>query len=67
MKIIIEEIIFIALLSKRFSKYSGIVDAFKVLVISLVRLPKIDQASNEPIIALPIPIQVEAMPNFQPN
>ena len=32
-----------------------------------VRLPKITQARSEPIKALPIPIQVDAIPNFQPN
>ena len=33
----------------------------------LVRLPRISQASSEPIKALPRPIHVEAIPKFHPN
>ena len=36
-------------------------------VMILVRLPRMTQASSDPISAFPIPIQVEAIPNFQPN
>ena len=51
-----------ALDSNRLQKKSGIVAADKCLVITRVLLPKITHASNEPIIAFPIPIQVEASP-----
>ena len=55
------------LLSNLFPKNSGIVAVFKCCDISLVLLPRITHANSEPISALPIPIQVEAMPNFHPN
>jgi hypothetical protein len=55
------------LLLKRFSKNSGMVDAPKCLVIRRVRRPSKNQAKSEPISALPIPIQVDETPNFQPN
>ena len=59
--------IFSALLSKRLPKNSGMVAELRCCVIMRVRLPKIAQARNEPISALPKPIQVDAIPNFQPN
>ena len=39
----------------------------KCWVMILVLLPSTAQASREPMTALPIPTQVEATPNFQPN
>ena len=55
------------LLSKRLPKNSGIVAESKCWVMMRVRRPRIIQASIEPINALPRPIQVDAMPYFQPN
>ena len=55
------------LLSKRLPKNSGMVAELRCWVIMRVRLPRITHASSEPIKALPMPIQVDAMPNFQPN
>ena len=52
---------------KRLPKKSGIVFESMCCVITLVLLPRIIQARREPKSALPIPIQVEARPKFQPN
>ncbi len=52
---------------KRLPKNSGMVALFKCCVIMRVRLPRMTHANIEPISALPMPIQVEAMPYFQPN
>ncbi len=64
-------IIYAAILSAgllyRFSKNSGIVALFRCWVISLVHLPRIIQGRSEPKTAFPIPIQVDATPNFHPN
>ena len=45
----------------------GIVEEERCCVITRVRLPSTAQASSEPIKALPRPIQVAAIPYFQPN
>ena len=55
------------LLSKRLPKNSGMVAELRCCVMMRVRLPRIAHARNEPIRAFPIPIQVEAIPYFQPN
>ena len=54
-------------LPKRSPKNWGIVAAPKCWVMMRVRRPSTTQAKSEPSSALPMPIQVEAMPNFQPN
>jgi len=54
-------------LKKRFPKKSGIVALCRWCVRRRVRRPSILQASSEPMMALPIPIQVAARPYFQPN
>ena len=56
-----------ALLSNLLPKKSGIVLEFKCFVMTLVLLPRMIHARSEPITALPIPIQVDATPYFQPN
>jgi hypothetical protein len=43
------------------------VDVFKYCVCKRVLLPRIIHAIREPITALPMPIQVDAIPNFHPN
>ena len=48
-------------------KKSGIVRLDRCCVMILVRLPSISHASSEPMKALPRPIQVDAIPKFQPN
>ena len=63
----IDAVIFRALLSNRFSKNSGIVAELKCWLIIRVRRPSTTQASRLPNTALPRPIQVEARPYFQPN
>ena len=59
--------IFSAGLWKRVSKNCGMVALERCWVMMRVRRPRTTQASREPRIALAMPIQVEAMPNFQPN
>ena len=56
-----------ALESYLLPKNSGIVREPKWFVIRRVRRPNTTQAKSEPRKALPKPIQVEAMPKFQPN
>ena len=67
MKMMIDAAIFRDFASKRFSKKSGIVALCRCCVMTRVRRPRMTQAIREPMRALPMPIQVEAMPNFQPN
>ena len=67
MKTMIDATILSAGLKYLFPKNSGIVALSRCWDISLVLLPKITQARSEPKIAFPIPIQVDAIPNFQPN
>ena len=54
-------------LSKRVPKKSGMVRELMCWVISFVRRPSTSQASSEPMTALPMPIQADEMPYFQPN
>ena len=54
-------------LLKRVPKKSGIVRLSMCCVMSLVRLPRTSQASNEPMTAFPIPIQADDSPYFHPN
>ena len=49
------------------SKNCGMVAESRCCVMIRVRLPRMTQARRDPISALPIPTQVEAMPYFQPN
>lgn len=51
----------------RLAKKSGMVADSKCLVMTRVRRPSTTQASRLPMRALPMPIQVEATPKFQPN
>ena len=67
MNTMIDAPIFSPLLSKRLPKNSGMVAELRCCVMILVRLPRIAQARKEPTSALPIPIQVDAIPYFQPN
>ena len=67
MKIIMEAATFREGALKRFSKKSGMVALERCWVMMRVRRPRMTQARSEPIMALPIPTQVEAIPNFQPN
>ena len=53
--------------SKRLPKKSGMVRLSMCWVMTRVRRPSTIQASMEPRKALPSPIQVLAMPKFQPN
>jgi len=67
MNIITEAPIFNGLLPNLFPKYCGMVAESRCWLIILVLLPSTTHARSEPIIALPIPAQVAAMPYFQPN
>ena len=67
MKIIMEAAIFRDVALNRFSKKSGIVALDRCCVMIRVRRPRMTQAISEPIRALPMPTQVAAIPNFQPN
>ena len=67
MKTMTEAPIFRPLLWNRWPKNWGMVAESKCWVMILVRLPSTAQASREPMMALPMPTQVEAMPYFQPN
>ena len=67
MKVMTDATSFSFLDPKRRPKKSGIVLLSRYWVISLVLLPRITQASRDPIKAFPRPTQVEAMPYFQPN
>ena len=67
MKMMSEAVTFKLWLSKRAPKNSGMVALSKWCVMRRVRRPKMTHASREPMKALPMPIQVEATPNFQPN
>ena len=66
-KMITDATIFRALLSKRWPKNSGMVEEERCWVMTRVRRPRTTQARRLPMMALPRPIQVEAMPYFQPN
>ena len=66
-KVMMEAATFRDLLSKRSPKNWGMVAESKCWVMIRVRRPRMIQAIMEPIRALPRPIQVEAMPYFQPN
>ena len=66
-QITIEAAIFSEGAEKRFSKKSGMVALPRCCVMTRVRRPRMTQARKEPMIALPMPTQVAAMPNFQPN
>ena len=59
--------IFSPRLWNRLPKKSGMVADSRCWVIIRVRRPRMTHAISEPMTALPMPIQVEAMPNFQPN
>ena len=59
--------IFKAVEPKRASKNCGIVALPRCWLIMRVLLPRMTQARREPISVLPIPIQVDAIPYFQPN
>ena len=65
--IIREAAIFMPWLWKRLPKNSGMVAEERCLLMTLVRRPRMTQASRLPIRALPMPIQVEARPYFHPN
>ena len=65
--IMIDAIILRVLSPNLLPKKSGIVALPSLCVIDLVLLPSNFHARSEPINALPIPIQVDATPNFQPN
>ena len=67
MKVIMEAAILRFSFPNLLPKNSGIVAVSRCWVMILVRLPRIRQAIREPIRALPIPIQVDAIPYFQPN
>ena len=56
---------FKGLLLKRLPKNSGMVAELKCCVIMRVRRPSTTQASMEPMIAFPSPIQEEAMPYLE--
>ena len=67
MKIIMEAAIFREGAEKRLLKKSGMVALPRCCVMIRVRRPRMTQAISEPIRALPMPTQVAAIPNFQPN
>ena len=62
-----EEAVLSPLLPKRVSKNCGMVAESRCCVITLVRLPRTTHASRDPRSALAMPIQLAAMPYFQPN
>ena len=64
---IIDAPIFSGCDANRFPKNCGMVAESRCWLMILVRLPRITQASNEPMIALPIPAHVAETPYFQPN
>ena len=59
--------IFSERLSKRLPKKVGMVAESRCWVIIRVRRPRIAHAISEPMIALPMPAHVAAIPYFHPN
>ena len=67
MKMMTDAAIFRDGAEKRLPKKSGMVALERRCVMIRVRRPRMTQAISEPMMALPMPTQVAAMPNFQPN
>ena len=67
MKVITDAATFSAGLPNRASKNWGMVAESRCCVMILVRRPRMTHAIREPMMVLPIPAQVAAMPYFHPN